>query len=118
MLRMGEFLEPALFRAAAGAPTLSRELKLHLVRSEEAREDDAKLPAEEDIVVQVKIALNDEVYGQFAVAAEDAPQIVDRGMEGGARASCGSSGTCTTARELRPRSSLCSPRVGTATRRA
>merc|ERR1712216_1112461 len=56
-----------------GAPTLSRELKLHLVRSEEAREDDAKLPAEEDIVVQVKIALNDEVYGQFAVAAEDAP---------------------------------------------
>ena len=73
MLRMGEFLEPALFRATAGAPTLSRELKLHLVRSEEAREDDAKLPAEEDIVVQVKIALNDEVYGQFAVAAEDAP---------------------------------------------
>merc|ERR1711924_161508 len=41
MVRMGEFLDPALFKATAGTPSLSRELKLHLVRSPEAREDDS-----------------------------------------------------------------------------
>lgn len=58
-------------------PSISRELKIHLVRSAEAREDDAKLPAEEDIVAQVAITLNEQEFGQYAKAAD-----ADAGAEG------------------------------------